>query len=826
MAIDLTDTSILSLWSRRNQKQGRFLIPANAVANEPGLLFLGNVDGSGTVGNGIVIWADNTGAIRYHTDVPTNEDADGTVITGAGSGALAALSNLASVAINTSLISDTDNTDDLGSSSKEWKDLYVDGVGYIDDARLDVAQLGGATNYINVAAGGVTTMAGTATIDGVASGNLLDKSAAEVVTGAWDFTTGGLEIKEDNLKLGFGAAGITDSYILFDGTDLIFYDANVAGTVTLSQLQSGTTLNPVVSGDLSIAEGKFNWTDSVDETAAAWSFANTGAGSDIDITSSATTGEVIDIIANAITTGTGIRITADAMANGTGILVDCDGGVGSTGFYFRGYDGSENDIAIGDNGEINIKGAAATDMITVDAGHILATAGNITATLGNIVATAGNVVITDGNLDMNEGKVEVDSTADEISYIKRNNATGTGPVFEIEESNAAGGVALLVDSDHTGAADAMQITYAGTEYGLNITGVNTAGSGLYLAGPASQTASLAYIDGAAGSGYVGASNIGMLHLENDGVLVAGSSLLRVSSTGANTAASYAVEIETTGAYTNSTDGAALKVLHSGTAASGTVYAVAIDSANDQALHVIRGLSVFDETVTCTGGVSIEDSASGVLTLGAANELTIQNDGTTSKIIVATDALTVGASATNYTQFSTAGLQTMAGSAQPTQNIYIPAQSFSLLTGSGTLAIPTGCKYSGWNMDPASDESYSTTFYVPEDWNAAAVTATIYWCTSDTNTNDVIFNVNTSPFAENEDTAVGHTNTDSVTDTACSATAYDLNVTAAIAIAANTEWAAGDLIVLNINRDADNTLDTNAADAFLIGVKITYSADHI
>lgn len=43
-----------------------------------------------------------------------------------------ALDNLASVAINTSLISDTDNTDDLGSSSKQWKDLYINGLAYID----------------------------------------------------------------------------------------------------------------------------------------------------------------------------------------------------------------------------------------------------------------------------------------------------------------------------------------------------------------------------------------------------------------------------------------------------------------------------------------------------------------------------------------------------------------------------------------------------------------------------------------------------------------------------------------------------------------------
>lgn len=35
-----------------------------------------------------------------------------------------ALSNLASVAVNTSLISDADNTDDLGSSANGWKDIY------------------------------------------------------------------------------------------------------------------------------------------------------------------------------------------------------------------------------------------------------------------------------------------------------------------------------------------------------------------------------------------------------------------------------------------------------------------------------------------------------------------------------------------------------------------------------------------------------------------------------------------------------------------------------------------------------------------------------
>lgn len=50
------------------------------------------------------------------------------------------LNNLDSVAINTSLISDADNTDDLGSSTYEWKNLYIDGIIYADDIRMDDSQ--------------------------------------------------------------------------------------------------------------------------------------------------------------------------------------------------------------------------------------------------------------------------------------------------------------------------------------------------------------------------------------------------------------------------------------------------------------------------------------------------------------------------------------------------------------------------------------------------------------------------------------------------------------------------------------------------------------
>lgn len=52
-------------------------------------------------------------------------------------GATRELDNLSTVAINTNLLSDTDNTDNLGSAAKEWKDLYIDGVAHIDTVDVD-----------------------------------------------------------------------------------------------------------------------------------------------------------------------------------------------------------------------------------------------------------------------------------------------------------------------------------------------------------------------------------------------------------------------------------------------------------------------------------------------------------------------------------------------------------------------------------------------------------------------------------------------------------------------------------------------------------------
>lgn len=86
----------------------------------------------------------NVGSQAGDPDTPTNGDlwydstaneltaringANVALGSGGGGGANTALSNLASVAINVSLNSDTDLTDDLGSTSIRWRDLWAGGV--------------------------------------------------------------------------------------------------------------------------------------------------------------------------------------------------------------------------------------------------------------------------------------------------------------------------------------------------------------------------------------------------------------------------------------------------------------------------------------------------------------------------------------------------------------------------------------------------------------------------------------------------------------------------------------------------------------------------
>jgi hypothetical protein len=245
---------------------------------------------------------------------------------------------------------------------------------------IDCTDNAGADSKFTVGLDGLTTIAGNAT----------GTDALVVAAGDINVTAGDIDIGADNRRISFGASGDTDSYIFFDGAgNLTFFDSTVASETTLNQLLNSLGTDPTITGNLTISDGQFDWTDSTDEVAGTWAFTG-AANNDITWTSSCTTANCLDITADAMTSGSMIHLdnTAD----------------GFTGEYIRCFDGTAEDFSVRSDGSVFIAGnAAGTDALTITLGDLFVsdTDGSIiesengTATMLTLDNKAG--VIADNN---------------------------------------------------------------------------------------------------------------------------------------------------------------------------------------------------------------------------------------------------------------------------------------------------------------------------------------------------------------------------------------------------------------------------------------------
>ena len=67
------------------------------------------------------------------------------------------------------LIPDADNTRDIGSSSAEWKDLYIDGVAYVDAINFNGTAISATAAELNIMDDVTSTTAELNILDGVTS---------------------------------------------------------------------------------------------------------------------------------------------------------------------------------------------------------------------------------------------------------------------------------------------------------------------------------------------------------------------------------------------------------------------------------------------------------------------------------------------------------------------------------------------------------------------------------------------------------------------------------------------------------------------------------
>jgi hypothetical protein len=165
------------------------------------------------------------------------------------SGAHNTLNNLGATAINASLISDTDNTDDLGSLAKAWNNTYSNKVyttvlaPHADGTTaLQITKADGTTNVLNV-----DTTNGRIGIGNSAPGFVLDIQGAGFtqfsMQGTSSTSAGGMRFKNDADKYAFfqiyGSAFATAAYrgdlviSNYDGGDIHFGGGNFTPALTI-----------------------------------------------------------------------------------------------------------------------------------------------------------------------------------------------------------------------------------------------------------------------------------------------------------------------------------------------------------------------------------------------------------------------------------------------------------------------------------------------------------------------------------------------------------------------------------------------------------------
>ena len=291
--------------------------------------------------------------------------------------------------VDSNIIPDDDGAYDLGSSSKEWKDLFIDGTAHIDTLDVDA----------NAGIIGDLTVTGTATFNtALANSNLANSS-----------------VSYGGVSLSLGGSDSTPAFDLQDATG--YPTSSLTGTITNAQL-AGSIANDKLAG--SIANGKLA-NSTVSYGGISLSLGGSDATPAFDLTdatnypTSSLTGTITNTqlagsIANSKLSNSSITIGSDSIALG----------------------GSRTDI----NGLTSLD----VDNVTIDGNTVTTSSGNLTIdSNGGTTTIADNAVIS-GNLTVNGTTTTINSTT--VAIDDKNFQVATGAA----DDAAADGAGLTVDS--------------------------------------------------------------------------------------------------------------------------------------------------------------------------------------------------------------------------------------------------------------------------------------------------------------------------------------------------------------------------------------------
>ena len=327
-----------------------------------------------------------------------------------------------------------DGTSDLGSSTLEWQDLYIDGTANIDSLVADTADINGGT--VDGATIGANSASSGAFTTLTASGNVdLGDATSDTITPTGRFDAALVPATDNAIDLGTSALEYKDLYL--DGTANI--DSLVADTADIN----GGTIDAAVIGG---------------STAAAGSFTTVAASSNATITGN------LDVDGDTTLDTTDVAGTLTVVGSAVVDNVTVNGNTVSTSSGNLTLDSTGGTVAVADNATVsgNLTVTGTTTLSTALANSNLANSA-VTVTAGDGLTGGGSISLGGSatlNVQVDDSSIETDS---DTMRVKAGGITNAMLAGSITNAKLAGSITNGKLSNSTVSYGGVSLSLGGSD---------------------------------------------------------------------------------------------------------------------------------------------------------------------------------------------------------------------------------------------------------------------------------------------------------------------------------------------------------------------------